>query len=221
MTLVHRSSFLYDLSRVAFTGYNSSFTGHRSEDNSLPQSRRRKVKGRSHSAKKSAPKSGSNKTVRIIVLVILAALIVAAVLYLLNSSSKPSSTASNAPTALPTSLPEFDNATTTDSGLKYIDEVVGTGETPKTNQDVTVHYTGTLTNGVKFDSSRDRGEPYTFKLGVVPMIKGWDEAIRSMKVGGRRKLLVPPALGYGARGNGPSIPPNATLVFDIELLGVK
>jgi peptidylprolyl isomerase len=209
------------LSLNAFTGYNSSFKNHFSEEKGLPQSRRRKVGNRSYSAKKSASKTGSNKMVKLVAFVIIAALIIAGVIYLFTSSSKPSTTATTPAVALPTSLPEFDNATTTASGLKYIDVVAGTGETPRTNQDVTVHYTGTLTNGKQFDSSRDRGVPYTFKLGVVPMIQGWEECIRSMKVGGRRKLLVPPNLGYGAAGNPPDIPGNATLVFDIELLGVK
>jgi peptidylprolyl isomerase len=111
--------------------------------------------------------------------------------------------------------------TKTSSGLVYEDIVVGTGETPKPGQRVTVHYTGTLTNGSKFDSSRDRNEPFTFVIGQGQVIKGWDEGLSTMKVGGRRKLTIPPELGYGARGAGGVIPPNATLVFDVELLGVK
>ncbi|MFM6191878.1 MAG: FKBP-type peptidyl-prolyl cis-trans isomerase [Planktothrix sp.] len=110
---------------------------------------------------------------------------------------------------------------TTDSGLQYEDLTVGTGESPKKGDTVSVHYTGTLTNGKKFDSSRDRGQPFQFKIGVGQVIKGWDEGVMSMKVGGRRKLIIPPELGYGARGAGGVIPPNATLVFDVELLGVK
>ena len=90
----------------------------------------------------------------------------------------------------------------TASGLKYIDVVEGTGATPKTGQTVTVHYTGTLENGTKFDSSVDRGQPYEFRLGTGAVIKGWDEGLASMKVGGKRKLIIPPALGYGARGSG-------------------
>lgn len=107
------------------------------------------------------------------------------------------------------------------SGLKYIDVKQGTGDTPKTGQTVTVHYTGTLEDGTKFDSSRDRNRPFEFKIGVGQVIKGWDEGVGTMKVGGKRQLMIPPELGYGARGAGGVIPPNATLNFDVELLGVK
>ncbi len=110
---------------------------------------------------------------------------------------------------------------TTSSGLQYIDQAVGTGDTAKAGQTVSVHYTGWLTNGKKFDSSVDRGQPFSFKLGVGQVIKGWDEGVQGMKIGGKRKLTIPSNLGYGARGAGGLIPPHATLVFDVELLGVQ
>ena len=110
---------------------------------------------------------------------------------------------------------------TTPSGLKYQDTVVGSGPAPRQGQRVSVHYTGWLTNGSKFDSSRDRGQPFQFNLGQGEVIKGWDEGVASMKVGGRRKLTIPSNLGYGPRGMPPVIPPNATLVFDVELLGIQ
>lgn len=110
---------------------------------------------------------------------------------------------------------------TTSSGLQYIDQAVGTGDTAKAGQTVSVHYTGWLTNGKKFDSSVDRGQPFSFRLGVGQVIKGWDEGVQGMKIGGKRKLTIPSNLGYGARGAGGLIPPHATLVFDVELLGVQ
>jgi FKBP-type peptidyl-prolyl cis-trans isomerase FkpA len=112
-------------------------------------------------------------------------------------------------------------ATTTASGLVFEDLVVGTGNAAASGQKVSVHYTGWLTNGTKFDSSKDRGEPFVFPLGKGHVIKGWDEGVAGMKVGGKRKLTIPPQLGYGARGAGNVIPANATLVFEVELLDVK
>jgi|SRR5580693_1965043 FKBP-type peptidyl-prolyl cis-trans isomerase len=109
----------------------------------------------------------------------------------------------------------------TASGLKYVDEKVGEGDEAKAGKVVEVHYTGWLENGTKFDSSRDRGTPLKFKLGVGTVIKGWDEGLTGMRVGGKRKLLIPSALGYGKQGAGGLIPPNANLVFEVELLGVS
>jgi FKBP-type peptidyl-prolyl cis-trans isomerase len=111
--------------------------------------------------------------------------------------------------------------TTTTSGLKYVEITEGDGAIPTAGQKVYVHYTGTLENGNKFDSSRDRNQPFSFNLGVGQVIKGWDEGLSTMKVGGRRKLIIPAELGYGASGAGGVIPPNATLIFDVELLKVS
>jgi peptidylprolyl isomerase len=115
--------------------------------------------------------------------------------------------------------------TTTADGLQIIDTQVGTGASPKTGQTVVVHYTGWLyvngKKGKKFDSSRDRGQPFEFPIGQQQVIPGWDEGVATMKVGGKRTLIIPPELGYGANGAGGVIPPNATLIFDVELLGVK
>ena len=101
------------------------------------------------------------------------------------------------------------------------DLVVGTGDEAKQGKMVSVHYTGWLTDGKKFDSSKDRGQPFGFPLGAGHVIQGWDQGVAGMKVGGKRKLTIPPELGYGARGAAGVIPPNATLVFEVELLGVK
>ena len=106
------------------------------------------------------------------------------------------------------------------SGLKYEDVKIGTGDEAEAGKTVSVHYTGWLTNGTKFDSSKDRGQPFDFPLGGGRVIRGWDEGVQGMKVGGVRKLTIPPELGYGARGAGGVIPPNATLVFEVELLKV-
>ena len=114
---------------------------------------------------------------------------------------------------------------TTPSGLQYLDTITGEGDEAKAGQQVTVHYTGWLyndgTQGAKFDSSKDRGNPFVFSLGAGMVIKGWDQGFAGMRVGGARTLIIPAELGYGARGAGGVIPPNATLKFDVELLGVS
>lgn len=136
---------------------------------------------------------------------------------LLAQTKKPTSSDKKAdgPTAV------SGKPTTTSSGLEYWDIKKGTGKLAEKGKKVSVHYTGWLTNGKEFDSSRDVGEPIQFDLGTGQVIKGWDEGIAGMKVGGKRQLKIPPALGYGARGFGSSIPPNSTLVFDVELMDVK
>ena len=131
-----------------------------------------------------------------------------------NKSGTTSATSTSSP------MKVSGQPTTTASGLQYWDIVVGTGATAAPGNTVKVHYTGFLTTGEKFDSSRDRGEPFSFPLGAGQVIKGWDEGVAGMKVGGQRQLRIPPQLGYGAVGAGGAIPPNATLIFDVELLDV-
>ncbi len=109
----------------------------------------------------------------------------------------------------------------TASGLQYIDVVVGKGREAHAGETATVHYTGTLVDGKKFDSSKDRNKPFSFRLGAGHVIKGWDEGVEGMKIGGTRKLVIPPQLGYGSRGAGSAIPPNATLIFIVELLELR
>ncbi len=127
--------------------------------------------------------------------------------------------------AMTATAPAADNYVTMASGLKYHDEVVGTGPEPQPGQTVSVHYTGWLDDhgnkGKKFDSSRDRGKPFTFKLGAQQVIAGWDQGVATMHVGGKRTLVIPSDLGYGERGAGGVIPPGATLIFDVELLGIN
>jgi len=115
----------------------------------------------------------------------------------------------------------MDEEKVTSSGLRYTDLEVGQGDQARSGQTAVVHYTGWLTNGSKFDSSKDRGEPFSFPLGQGRVIRGWDEGVVGMRVGGKRVLVIPPDLGYGHRGAGGVIPPNATLKFEVELLEVR
>jgi FKBP-type peptidyl-prolyl cis-trans isomerase len=140
---------------------------------------------------------------------------------------KPAADAPKAPAPAPVAAaPAVDlanepNAQTTPSGLKFVELKAGEGAPAEVGKLAVVHYTGWLTNGTKFDSSVDRGTPFKFPLGAGRVIKGWDEGVASMKIGGKRKLIIPSELGYGPRGAGGLIPPNATLVFEVELLGVE
>ncbi|MFM2428939.1 MAG: hypothetical protein RLZZ511_152 [Cyanobacteriota bacterium] len=136
-------------------------------------------------------------------------------------AAAPTTTIAAAPTTPPTTEKKMSEIVSTPSGLKYEVITAGTGATPQAGQTVVVHYTGTLEDGSKFDSSRDRNQPFKFRLGAGQVIKGWDEGLAMMKVGDRRNLILPPELGYGSRGAGGVIPPNATLNFDVELLGIE
>lgn len=177
----------------------------------MPQSRKRQTgKKRTQKSlypnKRVAPKRGSNKTTRIIAIAVMAALVVGGALYFLSSSGffQRGGTEVKKP-----------------SGLKYVDIKEGTGASSAPGKMVTVNYTGTLEDGTKFDSSYDHGQPYTFPIGRGSVIKGWDEGLMDMKVGGKRRLIIPPSLGYGPMGSPPKIPGNATLIFEVELLDVK
>ncbi len=132
-----------------------------------------------------------------------------------SATGKPAAPNTNAPTKV-TGV-----GVKTDSGLQYWDIRIGNGDVAKEGSHVRVHYTGWLTTGKKFDSSVDAGKPFDFTIGNGEVIKGWEEGVAGMKVGGKRQLRIPPALGYGAEGAPPDIPPNATLIFDIKLLGVQ
>jgi len=176
----------------------------------LPKSRKRKVRRGSSSRNTRSPRKSKQATRRIAVIVIaslaIAGVLLAGLLFAFGGRGK--------------SAPGPGGEVTTPSGLRYVDEVVGSGDSPKLGQNVTVHYTGTLENGTKFDSSVDRGQPFNFRIGTHAVIQGWDEGIMTMKVGGKRRLTVPANLAYGAAGR-PGIPPNATLIFEVELLGVN
>ncbi len=183
----------------------------------MPQSRRRKTRSRkkggvpppSHHPSKFNPTWIAASLAIVIVIAL-------AIYFFGQSTNTPDS--GNAPPGTPVTA--ADGTVTTPSGLQYLDLAEGSGAGAQTGQRVAVHYTGTLTSGTKFDSSYDSGRPYEFVLGRGTVIKGWEEGLLNMKVGGKRKLIIPPSLGYGARGSG-KIPPNATLIFEIELVSAK
>jgi FKBP-type peptidyl-prolyl cis-trans isomerase FkpA len=162
---------------------------------------------RSERAQRQANKRRNQRIILAVILLVL----LAAMAYLLYASFKTKS-------GLEEGMADEEGLITTSSGLQYKDLVVGEGQEAKAGNTVQVHYTGWLTSGKKFDSSVDRRQPFEFKLGAGRVIKGWDEGVAGMKVGGKRKLVIPPALGYGERGAGNVIPPNSTLVFEVELL---
>jgi peptidylprolyl isomerase len=133
---------------------------------------------------------------------------------------KTDSTPAQPATAATTTTPS-EPLQTTPSGLQYRDDVVGTGAQPRRGQTIQVHYRGTLADGTEFDSSYKRGEAIEFKIGIGKVIQGWDEGVMPMRVGGKRHLVIPPELGYGRQGHPPQIPENATLTFDVELVGIR
>ena len=179
----------------------------------MPQSKHRKTSKAKkrprgpYSPAKSTSSAGSGRQARVIAIVIVLALAASAIAYLFMNRSKTGG----------------GNEVITASGLKYVDLAEGSGASPQTGQTVSVKYTGTLENGTKFDSSYDHPgqKPLEFQLGTPNIIAGWNEGIANMKVGGKRKLTIPPSLAYKAPGKPPDIPPNATLIFEVELVGIK
>lgn len=172
-----------------------------------------------------------SKAYPFIIIIIVVALGALGIYFLLNQKVNTQTNFNLTQTPTPTSViintnsqatnsANMDNFQTMPDGLRFLDEVIGNGTEVKTGDTVTVNYLGTLENGTKFDSSYDRNQPFTTQIGVGQVIKGWDEGIVGMKVGGKRKLVIPAELGYGAQAAG-SIPPNSTLIFEVELISVK
>jgi FKBP-type peptidyl-prolyl cis-trans isomerase len=155
------------------------------------------------------------RNTRIVIILILVVAVAIGVFFAIQKGQQTAPTEAQSPAVAAGEM------ITTQSGLQYQDLVVGTGSEAVAGKSVSVHYTGWLEDGTKFDSSLDRGQPFTFTLGAGQVIPGWDEGVAGMKVGGKRKLVIPPDLGYGSQGAGGVIPPNATLIFEVELLEVK
>lgn len=180
----------------------------------MPQSRHRKIAKARKRPKGLYPTStppsvrAKSRNIRIVAIALVAVLTLGAIAYVLIWHDEGRSGGG-------------EDLTTTPSGLQYVDLVEGTGQTPINGQTVVVNYVGTLQDGTEFDSSYRSGRPFEFRIGTGSVIAGWDEGLMTMKAGGKRKLVIPPKLGYGASGSPPTIPPNSTLVFEIEMLGFK